>query len=74
MKSKRERFENVASKRVQYIIDKLDLLSNCANRNNYDYSEDDVKKMFTVIRDQVRKTELKFNEGIDKRTKKTFKF
>lgn len=74
MNSKRNRFEKVASKRVQYIIDKLDLLSNCANRNNYDYSEDDVKKMFAVIRDQVRKAELKFNDEIDKRSKKIFKF
>ncbi len=74
MKSKRDRFEDVASKRVQYIIDKLELLGNCANRNNYEFNEEDVKKMFSVIKDQLKKTELKFNEEIAKKTKNTFKF
>lgn len=74
MKSKRERFEDVASKRVQYIIDKLDLLGNCANRNNYEFDEEDVKKMFIVIKNQLKKTEQKFNDEIAKKTKNTFKF
>ncbi|MEP4532214.1 MAG: hypothetical protein ABJ004_03955 [Cyclobacteriaceae bacterium] len=74
MVSKRDRFEKVASKRVQYIIDKLELLGNCSNRNNYEYKEEDVKKMFSVIREQVKTTELKFKDEIDKQTKKTFKF
>ncbi len=74
METKRSRFEKVASKRVQYIIDKLELLANCSNRNNYEYNEDDVKKMFAVIRDQVKMAESKFNEEINKKTKKAFKF
>ena len=74
MKSKRDRFEDVASKRVQYIIDKLELLANCANRNNYEFNEEDVKKMFSVIKDQLKKTELKFNEEISKKNKQSFKF
>lgn len=74
MTSKRDRFEKVASKRVQYIIDKLELLSNCSNRNNYDYNDEDVKKMFVVIRDQVKKAESKFNDELSKKTKRTFKF
>lgn len=74
MKTKRKRFEEVAGKRVQYIIDKLELLSNCSNRNNYEYNEEDVKKMFTVIRDQLKMAELKFSDEIRKKTKTTFKF
>ena len=74
MKSKRERFEDVASKRVQYIIDKLELLGNCSNRNNYDFNENDVKKMFSVIKDTLRKTEQRFNDEIAKKSKQSFKF
>lgn len=74
METKRSRFEKVASKRVQYIIDKLELLSNCSNRNNYEYTEDDVRKMFAVIRDQVKMTESKFNDEVSRKTKKAFKF
>lgn len=74
MKSKRMRFEDVAGKRVQHIIDKLGLLGNCSNRNNYEYSEDDVRKMFSVIKEQLRQTESRFNEELNKKSKKTFKF
>lgn len=74
MKSKRMRFEGVASKRVQYIIDKLELLGNCSNRNNYEYSEEDVRKMFSVIREQLRKTETRFTDELNKKSRRTFKF
>ena len=40
---KRERFEKVAANRVQRVIDTLGLLKNCSNRNNYEYSEQDVE-------------------------------
>ena len=74
MKSKRVRFEDIASKRVQYIIDKLELLGNCSNRNNYEYEEDDVKKMFVTIRENLRKAEVKFNNELTKQSKNKFKF
>ena len=32
--TKRQRFENVASNRVQRILDTLQLLQNCSNKNN----------------------------------------
>ena len=44
--SKRQRFEKVAGKRVQKIIDFLTLLQNCSNRNNYEYTETDVEHKF----------------------------
>ena len=46
---KRQRFEKVASNRVQKILDFLNLLQNCSNRNNYEYTEDDVEHMFSEI-------------------------
>ena len=39
--SKRERFEKVATTRVQKIINMLGLLQNCANTNNYEYDDED---------------------------------
>jgi hypothetical protein len=70
----RKRFEKVASKRVQFILDKLDLLGNCSNRNNYDYSEDDVKKMFNAIKEKTRQIEVRFQDEISKKDKSKFKF
>ena len=74
MSLKIERFEKVASKRVQDIISKLALLGNCSNRNNYDYDEEKVKKMFSAIREQLKSTELKFNQELNKKSKQKFKF
>ena len=71
---RRERFENVAARRVQRIIDYLDSLSNCSNKSNYEYSDEDVKKMFRAIRDAVTKSETTFSRQINKESKNNFKF
>ena len=52
--TKRQRFENVASNRVQRILDTLQLLQNCSNKNNYEYTEKDVDKMFSEIFSAVK--------------------
>ena len=72
--NKRERFEKIAGSRVQAIIDKLYSLSKCSNRNNYSYTEEDVKKMFIAIREAVKKCEGKFIEELEKQEKSKFKF
>ena len=74
MNSKQERFIKVASKRVQYIIDKMDLLGNCSNRNNYDFDEKDVKKMFQAIKDSMKRAEMKFDDELQKKQRRKFKF
>jgi hypothetical protein len=74
MKTKRERFEIVAGKRVQGILDKLELLGNCSNRNNYDYSKSDVTKMFQVLKETLKRTEIRFEDELSKRDKTKFKF
>ncbi len=71
---RRERFENVAGRRVQAILDSLDRLSNCSNRNNYEYSEGDVRKMFSTIREKVKRIELMYEDEVGKKTKKKFQF
>jgi hypothetical protein len=71
---KRERFEKVAGKRVQFILDKLELLGNCANSSNYDYSEEDVKKMFSAIRSRTRQVEALFQDELSKQDNSKFRF
>lgn len=73
-KSRRERFENVAGKRVQYILDKIELLGNCANRNNYEYNSDDVRKMFVAIKETLKRAEVNFGDELTKQEKKKFQF
>jgi len=74
VKTKRERFEIIAGNRVQQIIDKLYLLGNCSNRNNYEFHPEDIKKMFSAIREALNRTEGKFDLEISKQGKKKFQF
>jgi hypothetical protein len=60
MVTKRERFEKVAVTRVNKIIKDLRLLGNCSNKNNYEYSEKDVKKIFSAIDLEVKKMKAKY--------------
>lgn len=71
---RRERFEKVASNRVQKIMDYLNLLGNCANKNNYEYTEKDVELMFREINRTVKETRILYDKEINKNNKDGFKF
>ncbi len=71
---KRERFEKVASNRVQKIIDFISLLGNCANKNNYEYSERDVELMFREINKALKETKIIYDKELNKSDKVGFKF
>jgi hypothetical protein len=71
---KRIRFEKVASRRVQKIIDFLNLLENCANRNNYEYTEQDVELMYSEILKALKESKNTYINELDKNGKKFFKF
>jgi len=70
---KRDRFINVGGRRVQRVLDSLDSLSKCANRNNYDFNEDDISKMMKAIRDKVKLLESSYTSNT-KTTKNSFQF
>ncbi len=75
MKSvRRERFETVAARRTQKILEALDVLANCSNKGNYEYNEDDIRKMFNAIKEKVKSIESSFNNMSDKSSKNKFKF
>lgn len=75
MKSqKRIRFEKIASNRVQRILDTLNSLSNCSNKNNYEYNKEDTDIMFKSLKDKLRETELIFQSKINKTESNKFKF
>lgn len=71
---KRIRFEKVASNRVQKIIDFIELLGNCANKNNYEYNEKDVELMFKEINRAFKETRTLYDKELNKSGKAGFKF
>lgn len=62
--TKRERFVRLAEARTNKILDMLKLLGNCSSRSNYEYTDEDVRKIFTAIERETRFAKAKFN-GID---------
>lgn len=64
--SKRDRFVRLVEARTNKILNMLQLLGNCANTNNYEYTEEDVKKIFAVLEKELRNTKNKFM-GIDQK-------
>lgn len=71
---KRERFERVASNRVQKVIDFLGLIGNCANRNNYEYTEADVDLMFGEMMRALKTAREEYTKELSKSSKTQFRF
>lgn len=64
---KRDKFQKIAINRTNRILDALRLIGNCANTSNYSYSEEDVKKIFTAIENEVKEQKAKFERKKRKR-------
>lgn len=72
-KTKRERFEEIASNRVNKLVCVMQSLQKCSNTYNYEYDERDVKKMMAVIKSQFDELKAAFDKGAKKNNEK-FKF
>ena len=59
--SKRECFVRIAEARTNKIIDMLRLLGNCSNLATYEYTKEDVKKIFVAIEEELKATKMKFD-------------
>jgi hypothetical protein len=60
---KRERFIRIVESRVNKILYNLDNLGKCSNKRNYEYSEEDVRRIFREIERKVKETRLNFQDG-----------
>lgn len=60
IEGKRERFKRVAENRTNRIIELIRLLGNCSNKSNYEYTEEDIKKIFSAIENELKETKQKY--------------
>ena len=58
--TKRERFKRIAEARVNKILDMMRLLGNCASPSNFEYTDEDIKKIFNAIERELKNTKNKF--------------
>jgi hypothetical protein len=61
--TRNERFRRLASKRTNEILEKIRILGNCSNKSSYEYSDEEVNKIFTEIEKQLKLTKAKFMSG-----------
>ena len=66
VETRRQRFKRLAGARTNKILDMLKLLGNCSNTGNYEYSENDVKKIFNAIESEVKASKAKFIKSTKK--------
>jgi len=57
----RDRFKRLATARTNSILQRLKVLGNCSNRSIYEYTEDDIDKIFSEIDRRVKETKAKFH-------------
>lgn len=56
-----ERFKRIATLRTNAILDKLKVLGKLSNKQRYNYSEQDINKIFSAINSQVKEARSKFD-------------
>lgn len=59
--TKHDKFKRLAKQRGDRVLKDLELLGNLSNRNNYDYSEADVRKLFSALEEELRTAKVRFN-------------
>lgn len=72
MNLKREKFVELAEKRVNRAIKDLRLIGNLSNKNNYSYTDSDIQKITSVLEQEVKTVKAKFSSD-DGKIPSTFK-
>ncbi|MFQ5688066.1 MAG: hypothetical protein ACE5GV_15570 [Candidatus Scalindua sp.] len=57
----REKFIELAEKRVIKAIKDIRLIANLSNRANYAYNEQDVRKIFNTLNNEIKQAKAKFS-------------
>lgn len=67
--TKRERFVRLAEARTNKILEMMRLLGNCSSKSNYEYTEEDIKKIFNTLEKELKNTKNRFL-GLDAKEEK----
>ena len=62
--TKRDKFIRIAEARTNKAAEMIRLLGNCANKSTYDYTDDDIKKVFSYLEKEIKNARSKYS-GIE---------
>ena len=74
---KRKKFMEFAGKRVNNVMHDIQILEPMARSNSYDFTKDDVEKMFSAMQDSLNATKAEFEKKFEEKAraeKKVFYF
>lgn len=60
MENRNTRFKRLAEKRTVEILNKIRVLGNLSNRSVYDYSSEEVEKIFTALDKATKQAKSRF--------------
>jgi hypothetical protein len=60
LRDKRKKFVDIAEKRVNRLINEIRLVGNLSNRSNYEYKEEDVRRIFAALDAELRNARRRF--------------
>ena len=69
--TKRTAFRRLAEKRTNAILEKIRILSNCANPYVYEWDEEDVRKIFSTVEQELKLARGRFQQA--QRSRRQFK-
>lgn len=73
IENKRERFIRVAERRTNAVLEKLRILGNCSNKSMYEYTQEDIEKIFKALNKALRDTKSLFEQKSNMKFKLTVK-
>lgn len=73
MTERNKKFRKLAILRVNKAINSLRLIGNLSNKNNYDYTNEESKKIIETLEKEIRDVKAKFSNNI-KPNNEEFKF
>lgn len=69
----RKKFVRLATKRVNSAIKSISLIGNLSNKSNYDYTEEDVGKIFRALNNEISACKKRFDMAAKSDTKREFR-
>ncbi len=69
IEDRKERFKRLAVYRTNEVLKRLRVLGNCANRSAYEYTEDEINKIFSEIEKKTREIKARFHYSKNKEFK-----
>ena len=70
---KREKFIELAESRVKKTITNLRLIGNLSRKNNYEYTNEDVKKIIVALDKELKNVKDLFKRGSEMSSEDSFK-